>query len=156
MGRLRLFGELMEAGAAAEGEEGGGTGSGLQVARVVRTTADYQTSSMSFVNIDTANLAINMNTGAGWVYLLLAGAVFVSSIQYGCFDFTVDGQLQGGAKGVQQVQAPYVQDIQISWLAQVTAGSHIFRPQWRVLGGGAVLRASSAESPALFAAIELT
>ena len=45
MGRLRLFGELIEAGAAAEGEGGGGTGSGLQVARVVRTTADYQTTS---------------------------------------------------------------------------------------------------------------
>ena len=155
MGRLRLFGELIEAGGAVEGG-GGGAGGGLQVARVVRTAGDYHTTSQSFVDIDTANLAINMTTGAGWVYLLLAGAVYVGSIQYGFFDFTIDGQLQGATKGVQQVQAPYTQDIQITWLTQVTAGGHIFRPQWRVPSGMAILRASSAESPVLFAAIELT
>ncbi|MGD0766373.1 MAG: hypothetical protein ABR978_08755 [Dehalococcoidia bacterium] len=157
MGRLRLFGELLEAGGAAESGGGaGGAGSGLQVARVVRTAGDYQTTSQSFVDIDTTNLVINVTTGAGWVYLLLAGAVYVSSVQYGFFDFTIDGQLQGGAKGVQQVQPPYWQDIQITWLAQVAAGSHVFRPQWRVPSGMATLRASSPESPTLFAAIELT
>jgi len=155
MGRLRLFGELTEAGGAAQAEGGSGVGGGHQVGRVVRITGDYLTSSVSFVDIDTANLAVSMTTGASWVYLLLAGTLYVSNIQHACFDFAVDGQLQGAAKGVQYVQASYTQDIQIAWLAQVTAGTHIFRPQWRVLGGGALLRASSGESPLLFAAIEL-
>ncbi len=65
MGRLRLFGELIEAGGAIEG--GGGAGGGHQVVRAVRTAGDYQTTSTSFVDIDTANLAANLTTGESWV-----------------------------------------------------------------------------------------
>ncbi len=42
MGRLRLFGELVEAGGAIEGGGGSG-GGGHQIARVVRTAGDYST-----------------------------------------------------------------------------------------------------------------
>ena len=154
MGRLRLFGELIEAGGAIEGG-GGAAGGGHQVGRVVRTAGDYQTTSTSFVDIDTANLAVNLTTGDSWVYLLLAGTVYVSSVGYAHFDFTIDGQRQGTTKGVQQVQAVYGEDIQIGWLAQVAAGSHVFRAQWRVSTGVALLRASSAESPAMLAVVEL-
>ena len=156
MGRLRLFGELIEAGGAVEGGGGGGGGGGgHQIARVVRASGDYQITSQSFVDIDTNNLVINLTTGASWVWLLLTGSVYVGSLQYGCFDFTIDGVRQGQAKGVQQVQASYVEDIQIAWLVEVTAGSHVFRPQWRVTGGMGLLRASSAETPLLFAVLEL-
>ena len=154
MGRLRLFGELIEAGGAIEGGEEAAAG-GHQVGRVVRLAGDYQTSSTSFVDIDTANLAISLTTGDSWVYLLLAGTVYVSSFGCAYFDFTIDGQRQGATKGVQQVQAMYVEDIQIGWLAQVSAGSHVFRAQWRVSAGAAILRASSAESPAMLAVVEL-
>jgi len=155
MGRLRLFGELVEAGGAIEGGGEGAPAGGHQVGRVVRTAGDYQTTSTSFVDIDTANLAMNLTTGDSWVYLLLAGSVYTSGFTYAQFDFTVDGQRQGTTKGVQQVQAVYVEDVQIGWLTQVSAGSHVFRPQWRVSSGSALLRASSAESPAMFAVIEL-
>jgi hypothetical protein len=155
MGRLRLFGELIEAGGAIEGGGETAPGGGHQVGRVVRTAGDYQTTSTSFVDIDTANLAVNLTTGDGWVYLLLAGSLYTSGLGYAHVDFTVDDQRVGAAKGVQQVQAVYLQDIQIGWLAQVSAGSHVFRPQWRVSGGSAVLRAGNAESPLLFAAVEL-
>jgi hypothetical protein len=115
MGRLRLFGELIEAGGAVEGGGGGGGGGGgHQIARVVRTAGDYMTTSTSFVDIDTNNLVINLTTGASWVWLLLTGSIYVSSLQYSCFDFTIDGVRQGQAKGVQQVQAVYVEDIQIA------------------------------------------
>jgi hypothetical protein len=156
MGRLRLFGELIEAGGAVEGGGGGGGGGGgHQIARVVRTAGDCMTTSTSFVDIDTNNLVINLTTGDSWVLLLLLSACYVSSLKYGCFDFTIDGVRQGQAKGVQYVQAVYDADVQIAWLAPVTAGSHVFRPQWRVTGGSAVLRASSAETPLLFAVLEL-
>jgi len=154
MGRLRLFGELVEAGGAVEGGVSGG-GGGHQIARVVRVDGDYTTASTVFVDIDTSNLVINMDTGDSWVLLLLLGCTYVSSVKYGCFDFTIDGVRQGQDKGVQHVQAPYLQDIQIAWLAQVSAGSHTFRPQWCVSGGVGYLRANSGDSPLVFAVMEL-
>jgi hypothetical protein len=155
MGRLRLFGELIEAGGAIEGGGEPATDGGHQIARVVRTAGDYQTTSTSFVDIDTGNLCINVTTGDSWVYLLLAGTVYVSGFGYAHFDFTIDGQRVGQDKGIQQVEALYPQDIQIAWLAPVSAGSHVFRVQWRVSAGAALLRASSAESPAMLAVVEL-
>jgi hypothetical protein len=154
MGRLRLFGELVEAGGAVEGGGGGG-GGGHQIARVVRTAGDYQTNSQSFVDIDTSNLVINMTTGDSWVLLLLLGTIYVGGIQYAHLDFTIDGERQGQGKGVQYVQATYLQDIQIAWLAKVSPGSHVFRPQWRVNASYAILKASSTETPLLFAVMEL-
>jgi len=151
MGRLRLFGELIEAGGAVEG---GGGGGGHQIARVVRTAGDYTTTSTTFADIDTSNLVINMTTGDSWVLLLLLGSGF-SGTPYACFDFTIDGERQGQGKGVQYVQAPYLQDIQIAWLAQVAAGSHTFRPQWRVTGGSTTLRANTTDTPLIFAVLEL-
>ena len=155
MGRLRLFGELIEAGGAVEEGGGGSGGGGHQIARVVRTAGDYSTSSTSFVDVDTNNLMINLTTGAGWVWLLLVGSIYAAGLQFICFDFTVDGVRQGQTKGVQQVQAGYTQDLQIAWLTEVAAGSHVFRPQWRVTGGSATLRASTAETPLVFAVLEL-
>jgi hypothetical protein len=151
MGRLRLFGELIEAGGAVEG---GGGGGGHQIARVVRTAGDYTTTSTSFVNIDTSNLVINMTTGESWVSLLLLGSGY-SGTPFICFDFTIDEERQGQGKGVQYVQAPYLQDIQIVWLTQVAAGAHVFRPQWRVTGGSGTLRANPGDSPLVFAVMEL-
>jgi len=152
MGRLRLFGELIEAGGAVEG---GGGGGGHQIARVVRTSGDYTTTSTTFADIDTTNLVINMTTGDSWVLLLLIGSGYISGINYACFDFTIDGERQGQGKGVQYVQAVYLQDIQIAWLAQVAAGSHTFRPQWRVTGGTLTLRANTTDTPLIFAVLEL-
>jgi len=156
MGRLRLFGELVEAGGAVEGDGGGSSGGGgHQIARVVRASGDYLTTSQSFADIDTNNLVINMTTGDSWVLLLLAGSMYLGAgIQYGCFDFAIDGVRQGQDKGVQYLQPTYIQDIQIVWLAQVTAGSHTFRPQWRGTGSQLVLRANSVDSPLLFTVIE--
>lgn len=150
MGRLRLFGELIEAGGAVEG----GGGGGHQIARVVRTAGDYTTNSTTFADIDTSNLVINMTTGDSWVLLLLLGSGY-GGTAYICFDFTIDGERQGQGKGVQYVQAPYLQDIQIAWLAQVAAGSHTFRPQWRVTAQTAALRANTTDTPLVFAVLEL-
>jgi len=153
MGKLRMFGELVEAGGAVDGGSGGG--GGFQVARVVRAAGDYQTTSTSFVDIDSSNLVINMTTGASWVMLLLLGSGYTAGIQYECFDFTIDGVRQGNDYGVQYSQPYYLQDFEIVWLAQVTAGSHVFKPQWRGTGVTCYLRATSQSTPLLFAAIEL-
>ena len=155
MGRLRLFGELVEAGGAIEGGGGNGGGGGHQIARVVRTAGDYSTSSTSFVDVDTNNLVDQSDDRRRLGLAATRRLRLRGGLQFICFDFTVDGVRQGQTKGVQQVQAGYTQDLQIAWLSEVTAGSHVFRPQWRVSGGSAVLRASIAETPLVFAVLEL-
>jgi hypothetical protein len=147
-----MFGELVEAGGAVEG---GSAGGGLQVARVVRTAGDYQTTSTSFVDIDGNNLVISMTTGASWVMLLLIGSGYTAGIQYECFDFTIDGVRQGNHYGVQYSQPYYLQDVEIVWLTQVAAGTHIFKPQWRGTGVTCYLRSSSQFTPLAFAVIEM-
>jgi hypothetical protein len=153
MGKLRMFGELVEAGGAVAG--GGSGGGGHQIARVVRTAGDYQTTSMSFVDIDSNNFAISMTTGASWVMLLLLGSGYTAGVQYECFDFTIDGVRQGNDFGVEYSQPYYLQDLQIAWLAQVTAGNHVFKPQWRANGGTCYLRAANQFTPLVFAVIEM-
>ncbi|MGD0114930.1 MAG: hypothetical protein ABSC13_02855 [Dehalococcoidia bacterium] len=153
MGELRMFGELVEAGGAIESGSGGG--GGFQGARVVRTAGDYQTTSTSFVDIDGNNLVINLTTGASWVMLLLLGSGYTAGLQYECFDFTIDGMRQGNDNGVQYSQPYYLQDLQIVWLMQVTAGSHVFKPQWRGTGVTCYLRASQL-APLVFAVIEMS
>jgi len=152
MGRLRLFGELIEAGGAIQGVAAGG---GHQIARVVRTAGDYQTTSTSFVDIDGANLVINMTTGDSWVLLLLLGSGYTAGAQYAGFDFAIDGARQGGDFGVQYGQPMYLQDFQIGTLKQVAAGAHVFKPQYRANGATVTLRASSQTTPLVFAVIEM-
>lgn len=126
-----------------------------QIARLVRTSGDYTLPPAAFADIDTANLTITLTTDASWVLLLLLGTLS-GGVTYHCFDFTIDGTRQGQNYGVQAVQAPYPQDIQIHWLAQLEAGSHTFRPQWRISSGsGGTLRASASYTPLVFAVIEL-
>lgn len=152
MGRLRMFGELVEAGGAVES---GSAGGGFQAARVVRAAGDYQTTSMSFVDIDNSNLVINMTTGASWVMLLLLGSGYTAGSQYECFDFTIDGVRQGNDYGVQYSQPYYLQDLEIVWLTQVAAGSHVFKPQWRANGSTCYLRSSGQFTPLVFAVLEM-
>ena len=155
MGRLRLFGELIEAGGAIEG------GGGRRPAAVTRWGASFGRRATTRPRATPSSTSTRRTSPlasppaiAGYC-LLLAGSVYVSGMRYAQFDFTIDGQRQGTTKGVQQVQAVYAEDIQIGWLAQVPAGSHVFRPQWRVSAGSGLLRASSAETPAMFAVVEL-
>ena len=155
MGRLRLFGELIEAGGAVEGGGGGSGGGGHQISRVVRTAGDYVINSTTFADIDTANLVINMTTGASWVQLLLLGTAYAFGEQTLSLDFTIDGTRQGQTNGVQRVFPMDAQDIQAAWLTQVAAGSHVFRPQAKTDSAWVRLRASSAETPLLFAVLEL-
>jgi len=153
MGRLRLFGELVEAGGAVEG---GGGGGGHQIARVVRTSGDYTTNSTSWADIDTANLVINMTTGDSWVLLMLLGSLYTDGFHYGYFDFTIDGTRQGQSKGVLLIQANMEQDLQLLWLAHLSPGAHVFRPQWKVdTAGGCHLYARTSMTPLLFAVLEL-
>lgn len=130
-------------------------GAAHQVQVVQGTAGDYTTTSLVFVDVDTDNLVVTMTTGDSWVLLILSGSLYVGSIKYGCFDFTVDGSRQGGGYGVISAQSAYEDPLVAVALVQVEAGEHIFRPQWRVTGGFARLRASPEYSPTIFAVVEL-
>lgn len=96
----------------------------------ISSTTAYQTTSASFVDINaaldatvvtaggrlliTCSLGVNLAGGTGWSSrFLLDGVVFT---------FT------GGAN--------------VSWTVALTAGTHTFKPQWQVNGGGTLTMTS--------------
>ena len=134
----------------------GGGGGGHQVQRVVvDSVGTYQTTSTTFVDIDAARLSITMTTGASWVLIFLTGTTWNNSSPGNMFDVTIDGVRQGGANGIHYEVGNVPHGVSLTWLTQVAAGSHQFRPQWRVSSGTGVLAASSSTSPVMFAVVEI-
>jgi hypothetical protein len=135
---------------------GGGGGAPPQVQRVVvNDQGTYTTQSATFVDIDGTRLAITMTTGASWVLMLLTGTTWNTSIPQNMFDFTIDGVRQGGANGIHTEASSIAHGVSLMWIAQVAAGSHTFKPQWRVSSSEGNLPASSAITPVMFAVVEL-
>jgi hypothetical protein len=135
---------------------GGGGGSPPQVQRVVvNDQPTYTTQSTSFVDIDATRLAITMTTGASWVLIMLTGTTWNTSVPSNMFDVSIDGVRQGGANGIHTEASSVLHGISLMWVASVSAGSHTFKPLWRVSAGEANLPASSSITPAMFAVIEL-
>jgi hypothetical protein len=133
-----------------------GGGGGHQAQRVVvDDVGTYQTTSTTFVDIDATRLSITMTTGASWVLIFLSGTTWNTSSPGNMFDVTVDGVRQGGANGIHYEVGNVPHGVSLTWLTQVAAGSHEFRPQWRVSAGTGMLAASSAMSPVMFAVIEI-
>lgn len=133
------------------------SGGAHQLSRVVRTAGDYSTTSTTFVDIDTTNLAITLTITANrWLRLVLQGVVRNNTAnQLTAFDFTVGGTRQGQTSGIIMKDAgggPEPEDwFHCEWLYQETTGGSItFRPQWKVTGGTANLRATTAQTPLLF------
>lgn len=135
---------------------GGGGGGGHQVQRqVVNSFGTYTTTSTAFVDIDSTNLAITMTTGASWVVIFLTGTTWNSSTPGNMFDIAIDGVRQGGDNGIHYEVGSTPHGVSLIWVAQVSAGSHQFKPQWRVSAGTGSLPATSTISPVMFAVVEL-
>jgi hypothetical protein len=135
---------------------GGGGGSPPQVQRVViNDQGTYTTQSTSFVDIDSTRLVINMTTGASWVLILLTGTTWNTSVPSNMFDISIDGVRQGGTNGIHYESSNVAHGVSLVWLAPVSAGTHTFKPQWRVSAAEANLPAISTVTPVMFAVIEL-
>lgn len=134
---------------------GGGGGGGHQIQRVVRAAGAYSTSSTNWVDIDSTDLSITMTTDASWVRITLQGNTYNTANDYIRFDLTIDGSRQGENLGLITEKGNVAHGFHMVWETQLSAGSHIFRPQWKVVAGTAYLMTSTATWPVLFVVEEL-
>jgi hypothetical protein len=102
---------------------------------VLNESANYYTTSTSFVDVDGSKLALTISTGGGDVMVHFHGVVAAASGRVN-FDLDVDGVRVAGDDGITRldtITAPVSFTRLISGLA---AGAHTFRLQWRVSSGG--------------------
>lgn len=132
------------------------SGGAHQLTRVVRTAGDYTTTSPTFVDIDTTNLAITLTITANrWVRLVLQGTINNATLSAQAqFDFTVGGVRQGQGQGIMKEHFDVASSpnmIHVEWVYQETTGGSItFRPQWATDAGTLQFIAGTATTPLLF------
>jgi len=127
-----------------------------QVVRRIQGSA-YSSSSTVWVNIDTTNLSLTLQTSGGpvlCVVQLMIGTLGTGNWVY--FDITVDGLRQSGCDyGLAAGQTNGSISLHLL-VDSLSAGSHTFRLQWRGLNAnGQQVQSSSNTYPVIFAAIEL-
>jgi hypothetical protein len=122
-----------------------------------RTSADYTTTSTSFVDIDGTNLSFTITTLARRVKMGFVGSIFTGATanQQIFLDVTVDGTLQGGTNGgLVGIRSPNdttqrFYNGSFTYLTDVlSAGSHTFKFQWRVASGTGTITGTTAGSKA--------
>lgn len=119
-------------------------------AQYTRTSADYTTTSTSFVDVDATNLAHTITTTGGDVLIVFVAPVTNSaSASNVFFDVLLDGVRIGGTDGliIQTVAtAVYASVVCFAVLKTgLAAGSHTFKLQWKVGSGtGRIYAGSSA------------
>jgi len=128
---------------------GGGGGGSTVGDDAILGSGDITTSSTTFVDLTGAS--ITLTTGAHRCLIgLVASACDATGDAIVYFDVDVDGtRISGGSVGLtshQQVTGgAYRVNVSFTAMttAQLSAGSHTFKIQWRVSGGTATLRAGS-------------
>ena len=126
--------------------------------RVVRTAGDLTTTSTTFV--DATGMSITATTGARKVLISVTATTELSVTVPNDvnLDIDVDGARLGGTFGLctfQHVTGSRRANQSFSWVtAALTAASHTFKLQWRVVGGTGTLYASTT-IPLQLAIVEL-
>lgn len=114
-------------------------------------SADYNTTSTSFVNVDVTNFAFSLDTAGGDVLIGFYGTFIMNAASrevYLDVDVNTLGRV-GGNDGLiagQNPETSVTRPIPISFtylLRNLSAGNHIFRLQWKVDGGNATLYAGA-------------
>lgn len=101
-------------------------------------TTDYLTSSQNFVDVDSENLAFNLETNGGDVLIGFHGTFYRSTFANAFLDVEIDGVRIGGTDGILRfyVDSSGLYEA-VSFTRLVTgldAAPHIFKLQWKVLG----------------------
>jgi len=131
--------------------------------RIRRDSGNYSTTSTTFVDVDSTNLSITLETHGGPVLVSLVGAASMSGasvVTY--FDLTVDGVRQGSASGTGDGLLAFGSpassvrhNVSFGYLITgLPAGTYTFKLQWRVSSSTVYLFAGT-DNPANFSAIEL-
>lgn len=126
--------------------------------------SNYTTTSTSFGDIDGTNLKITLACSGSAVLLAFTGSCTVTSGSYIMFDFDIDGTrfASAGADGLTAHQLINANPSCICMAVIVTglsAGSHVFKVQWRVSGGTGTLASGNGGAGAdyitAFSAVEV-
>lgn len=106
-------------------------------------SSNYTTTGSSFVNIDGTKLSLTIVTSGGDVLIGFTGSVNPGGfITY--FDVEMDGTRIGGNDGILAVASSNVTPIPLVYLKTgVSAGSHMFKLQWKTSGGTTTLYAGA-------------
>jgi hypothetical protein len=138
-----------------------GAAANLAAASYTRTSADYTTTSTTFVDVDGTNLALTITTGARRCLVGLVGTAGMSAgtADEPMFDIAVDGTRIGAAFGLWSVRASGNLDRGNASGTVLTdalsAGSHTFKLQWRVFSTGtAILHGATADAACRFWVVE--
>lgn len=105
-------------------------------------SADWTTTSTSFVDIDTTDLSLAITTYGGDVLVHFFGTTTTSAGQI-FFDFTVDGTRNGGDDGLVRVPSTLTPTSFTVLVEGLSAASHTFKMQWKVSSGTATLYAGA-------------
>ena len=120
---------------------------------LLNESADYSTSSTSFVDVDSTKLSFTLTTRGNAIMISFFGTASANtateSVAY--FDVTMDGVRVGGDDGLALVarksgSGGSLTSGTVSFmmlLPTVSAGDHTFRLQWKISGAAMSLRAGA-------------
>lgn len=140
---------------------GTGSASNLASASYTRTAGTYTLATGTFVDVDATNMKLTITTGARRVLVVVSGmATSNVGTGYVYLDVDLDGtRLSNQANGIITVRGLNGDwyPIGFSWLTDIlSAGSHIFKLQWRATTGTtASLYGAGSAWPLRFSVAEL-
>jgi len=101
-------------------------------------SADYSTISTSFVDVDAANLILNLSVSSGRVIVTASGTFAPPAGSSIALDWIVDSTTRaGGANGVLMTQLSNTPQVftAMALFTGLSVGAHTFKLQYRVLSG---------------------
>lgn len=105
-------------------------------------SANYTTTSTSFVDVDATNLVFTLDTGGGDVQVAFNGVVGGNGTVY--FDVEVDGVRFAGDDGITRTINGSTHALSFIILVEgLAAGSHTFKLQWKVSASTGTLYAGA-------------
>jgi hypothetical protein len=113
-------------------------------------SANYTTTSTTFVDVNASRLTLTITTSGGAVLVTFAGSVTMSaanSILY--FDLLVNGSRIAGDDGILTMTAASTVATNGSffyWLTGLAAGTHTIKLQWKISTGTGTLWAGAGSS----------
>jgi hypothetical protein len=106
-------------------------------------SADYTTTSTTFVNVDGTKLSLSLTTTGGDVLVCFAGFIQSTGSHAVYLDLLLDAARVGGNDGIVGIYNGFVTLPLVYLLTGVSAGAHTIKLQWKVSGGTGTLYAGA-------------
>jgi hypothetical protein len=110
---------------------------------ILNESADYTTTSTTFVNVDGTHLSLALTTTGGDVLVCFVALVQSGASQAVYLDLLLDGVRVGGNDGIVGFYNGYMALPLVYLLTGVSAGAHTIKLQWKVSGGTGTMYAGA-------------